>query len=339
MDLLNEQVLCTIFSFSEGYNFVNRQVCSDFRRIVPKVSPFVYLDRLLADKVQIKLEPSEEMMVEAVKLDLVHLLEVNKPYIEKEICEIAAELGKTKVLDWAIDNGYSCIHPTPCTGPCKSSNLYCCAVKGGHLHIIKQLDEKGFPFRVSNFYDVAKYGHWEILKWVKDRGYLSERFCSNAALGGRLDILQWLRANGCDWDVWVCADAALGGHLEVLKWARANGCPWDTWTCRNAAAGGHLEVLQWARSQGCPWNENTCAYAAGSGHLEILQWLRANGCPWDQETCYSAATGGCLETLKWAFENGCPWTNNACVTAYMNNRTNIIEWMKENGLFHIESHE
>jgi hypothetical protein len=39
------------------------------------------------------------------------------------------------------------------------------------------------------------------------------------------------------------------GHLEVLQWARANGCQWTTDNCFHAAArGGYLEVLQrmWA---------------------------------------------------------------------------------------------
>jgi len=48
-----------------------------------------------------------------------------------------------------------------------------------------------------------------------------------------------------------CAAAAQGGHLEVLKWLRDNGCPWGAKTCTCAAVEGHLEVLKWAREQGC----------------------------------------------------------------------------------------
>ena len=32
---------------------------------------------------------------------------------------------------------------------------------------------------------------------------------------------------GCDWDHSTCNAASVGGHLEVLKWMRADGCPWD----------------------------------------------------------------------------------------------------------------
>ena len=40
-----------------------------------------------------------------------------------------------------------------------------------------------------------------------------------------------------------CDIASEEGHLEVLKWLREQGCPWDTYTCSMAALGGHLEVL------------------------------------------------------------------------------------------------
>jgi len=46
--------------------------------------------------------------------------------------------------------------------------------------------------------------------------------------------------------------AATGGQLEVLQWLRTNGCPWNADTCSVAATGGHLEVLQWLRANGCP---------------------------------------------------------------------------------------
>ncbi len=56
----------------------------------------------------------------------------------------------------------------------------------------------------------------------------------------------------------------------MLQWARANGCEWDEETCCRAALGGHLEVLKWARANGCRWNEDTCSYAAHDSHLEVL---------------------------------------------------------------------
>ncbi|CAN0374835.1 unnamed protein product, partial [Ectocarpus sp. 12 AP-2014] len=103
-----------------------------------------------------------------------------------------------------------------------------------------------------------------------------------------------LLASGCPHryvrvgDEQLCEEAAKGGHLGVLQWLRDNGCPWDEGTCSYAAWGGYLEVLQWTRNNGCPWDKETCSKAAWRGHLEALQWARNNGCPWDKETCSKA---------------------------------------------------
>ena len=63
-------------------------------------------------------------------------------------------------------------------------------------------------------------------------------------------------------DAGLCADAAMGGHIEVLKWLRAEGCPWDQWTCFFAVHQGHVEILRWARKNGCPWDAEDRYWAA-----------------------------------------------------------------------------
>ena len=40
-----------------------------------------------------------------------------------------------------------------------------------------------------------------------------------------LSTLQWAHEQGCLWDKWTCEHAAERGHLDVLKWLRENGCP------------------------------------------------------------------------------------------------------------------
>jgi hypothetical protein len=62
--------------------------------------------------------------------------------------------------------------------------------------------------------------------------------------------------------------------LEVLQWARANSCDWNAETCLNAAESGHLNVLQWARMNGCEWNEKRCArFAEDKHYTKMLQWI------------------------------------------------------------------
>ena len=91
---------------------------------------------------------------------------------------------------------------------------------------------------------------------------MDEKVMWNAGWGGNLELVQWLRGEGCGWCTETCRFAAACGHLKVLQWLRANGCPWDTSTCKQAALYGQLETLRWARENGCPWNAYTRALAS-----------------------------------------------------------------------------
>jgi hypothetical protein len=89
--------------------------------------------------------------------------------------------------------------------------------------------------------------------------------------------------------------AAMGGHLEVLQWLHANDCPWNERTCMLAARRGHLEVLQWAIENGCPWDEEELYIAAAEkGHETIVRALIELGADVNKAR-YSGAT-----PLKWA---------------------------------------
>ena len=52
------------------------------------------------------------------------------------------------------------------------------------------------------------------------------------------------------------------GNLELVRWLRGEGCPWDDWTCDKAVEYGRVEVLRWARENGCPWRASTRNRAA-----------------------------------------------------------------------------
>eukprot|EP00611_Tribonema_gayanum_P006610 TRINITY_DN1588_c0_g3_i1.p1 TRINITY_DN1588_c0_g3~~TRINITY_DN1588_c0_g3_i1.p1 ORF type:complete len:113 (+),score=11.93 TRINITY_DN1588_c0_g3_i1:53-391(+) len=85
-----------------------------------------------------------------------------------------------------------------------------------------------------------------------------------AGRAGDLDILQWLRAQGCPWDGRICAEAVVNGHLELLQWARANGCPWN---------GENLMTLDFL-----VWVDGTCSKSLVNA-LSAVEWALANGCP------------------------------------------------------------
>jgi len=74
--------------------------------------------------------------------------------------------------------------------------------------------------------------------------------CMHSSRSASLRVVASKTTASAEWDSGAC----WGGQLEVLKWLRANGCPWDKQTCYIAAHGGHLEVLKRARANGCEWS-------------------------------------------------------------------------------------
>ena len=56
---------------------------------------------------------------------------------------------------------------------------------------------------------------------------MDERVMREAASSGNLELVQWLRGEGCPWDWWTCSEAVLYSRVEVLRWVRENGCPWS----------------------------------------------------------------------------------------------------------------
>jgi len=64
-----------------------------------------------------------------------------------------------------------------------------------------------------------------------------------------------LKENGFAWNEATCAGAAIGGHLELLKWLREQGCPWDWQVLDRSQQFNHRShVLKWAEENGCTWD-------------------------------------------------------------------------------------
>ena len=104
------------------------------------------------------------------------------------------------------------------------------------------------------------------------------RIMELAASHGYLPLLQELQKEfGLDAEIFRAA--CQGGHVEMLKWLRSEGCPWEGKAWYNAANGGHTEALMWLKSMYGTWGEGTCAGAASGGYLEVLRWLRSEGVP------------------------------------------------------------
>ncbi|SOB74030.1 ankyrin repeat [Cedratvirus lausannensis] len=155
-----EIVYRTIFSFSEGHNFLNQQVCSEFRFLITKVHGIVYIDQLIKEGKKPKFTPSWKAIEISVKFGLLSLLEAYKNFIPSNVCTIAAKENNMQVLQWAKQRGYEL-----------DSFIYFYAAKYGNLEMAKWLGKNGCPWNESVCTGAAQIGNLEILQWARSVGW------------------------------------------------------------------------------------------------------------------------------------------------------------------------
>lgn len=211
-------ILPTIFSYSEGYNYLHRWVCSEFRLLAPEVSVLSFLDVLCRDDRTklVNLQPSRELGIAAAKRGYVHLLEYNKEQnLPQSLCRMAAKRGHLNVLIWAKDNGFFW-----------SEWAYVDAINNGYEEIASWALYSGCAADGSLYAAAVEHNRGAIIKLAIQKEVGSDdRACKFAAKTGNLSLLMSLRWAAFPWNEKTCAEAAKRGHLEILQWAHANGCP------------------------------------------------------------------------------------------------------------------
>jgi hypothetical protein len=128
-----------------------------------------------------------------------------------------------------------------------------------------------------------------------------------------------MRSTGCDWDAAACNNAAERGYLDILRWLRENGCPWDVRAvCRLAASAGHVDVLNFVIEQGevlsAALLTDALNLAAEYNQLQTAQWLRERGAAWpavlgyvqfDEEAGRDLRHRWSGAVIAWARAEGC----------------------------------
>ncbi|SPN79846.1 Ankyrin repeat-containing protein [Brazilian cedratvirus IHUMI] len=271
-----EIVYRTIFSYSGGYNFLNQQVCFQFRSLLPKTHGCVYLDQLLKDGQKVDFTPSFGLVKLGAKFTLFSLLEACPELAPLYVCAEAIKNNNIKVLQWAYQKGYK-----------PSEYSYFHIVQHVGMEMVKCFLTNGYSWSVHSYSYMAECGRLDLLEYLEKQGCpLTGDLCAGAAEGGHLEIIKWAMDRGCLLTGNACSGAAGSGHLEVLKWLREHECPWDEWTVLAAAEEGHLEVLKWAIANGCPWKFKKVYLEAGNNHRKnVTKWLRENYKE-EYETCW-----------------------------------------------------
>jgi hypothetical protein len=265
----------------------------------------------------------------------------------KNIFKIASISNKIQVIKWAIDNKIEYSEDAVCSA-CLYGNLDILilllssgfllkaskhrtpcglAIQGNHTHVVKYLIEDALKNNTGCAFEAQSLAY--------------------ASLNGNLEMVKLLISFGFKWivpptyfgaDHYVISEAARGGHLELIKWMKQEGCPWGTSTFREASGFGNIEMMEWIRDNGCPFDESSIIYASSNGKLDAVKWLRSNGCPWDIRAVFASAYHGEMDTLGWLIDNGCPCIideqSHSYTSLVLRGKSNVLQWIidRRNGL-------
>lgn len=253
-------------------------------------------------------------------------------------CKCAVVAGHLHILKWMIENDYNL-----------DWNMLYKAARYDHRHIIEWIVETDictrndingvshrFTINAVAFRKAAKGRQFELLKWMKENGpqpcTWNDLTPCAAAKHGSVEILEWLRAEGCPFGSNVGLGAAGGGHIPVLKWLCSVGFDLNP-AMRNVAAGnGYIHVLEWLDEMGCPSSRHEYKFAARYGHIGVIKWLIDKGRLLDRDyVCWHAASGGQLELLKWLHSDGYPCNESVCEAAVESGHFDVLKWLFEVG--------
>ena len=139
----------------------------------------------------------------------------------------------------------------------------------------ERLHTDGTPYKLTDREHrqmmAAHDGRLDVLKWFFEKGFpMDLKWCVSGAMNsGHVHILQWMKDNGITGELrdYHMYSAANRGRLEVVKWLRADGCPWDEKACLFAGSCKSWDTLQYLVDNKCPgWEKAAIKYAE---HLTI----------------------------------------------------------------------
>jgi len=181
-----------------------------------------------------------------------------------------------------------------------------------------------------------------------------------------LSYIEWVRRQGCPWDIRKAAvRAAERGNVDGLRWLQedvkidtealvaaselgnygkirrmASRADTQKFEMRNdevmktAVENGHIDVLEWLVEQGLHTSLDTYVSAVRGGHIHVLEWLKSRDGSGRHHArpiiCAVAAATGSIETLKWlqAQDPFYSWDESACEAAVKGGHFDVLKWLR-----------
>jgi hypothetical protein len=204
---------------------------------------------------------------------------------DETACAAAAKHGHLFVLQW--------LHEQGC--PWFGENISSHAASSGSIEVLLYLKQQGCVLNIDTMRSAAMMGHLATCQFlVEEQCPCDADACTLAAQNGHMETVRFLLDSSCPWDVnAVCIRAAESGDIQLLQYLKQQGCVFSEDVMRAAAHTGDLYTCRYLHDEQCPWDTTACEYAAHGGHVDTLRWLHEQGCPWEpHEVRTAAAVGG-----------------------------------------------
>lgn len=216
-------------------------------------------------------------------------------------------------------------------------------------HVSSVLHEQHIQSRLLVYVGTAaSEGDLEFLQWIAER---EELFVDvqgwwgigyQAALKGRLSVLQWIHANRPqDFVIGVFKGAIEGEHLDVIQWVDGKsfaGSPKLFFDYQIKVGGVEvtqclLEQFRWPSSRDkCEWIRIGIKNAAEVGNLDVVKLLFQNhyeSSTYSQHRAVAeaAARGGHLHVLQWLHEQNAPCPATVMDEAAHRGHLEVVQWL------------
>jgi hypothetical protein len=263
--------------------------------------------------------PGEEDIVSVAAeyghLEVLQWLVCHKVFHHQACYHLAARNGHLHILKWLIENyptGFNYNNP----------GTWEHAARGGQLETLKWLasiypPHHNYPITTICFTGAAKIGRLDILKWllammdphlIGNIQYLGKTASGHAALGGYLDVLEWLYEFGAQ----ISDDISLYATTE-----------------------GHLHILQWLHQKGLLKLEHLDIAAINNNHLHILQWFLQEGFL-KAERLAILSMNRDQRAWIWLYQNNIINVKKLSILAVEHNYLHVLQWFHQEKLYEPE---
>ncbi len=201
------------------------------------------------------------------------------------------------VVYGALEAGAESVYTRFACAASLNQKAYVYACRGGHIAAWSFLSSRRIRLDPRSSYFAAKYGHTNVLEFIKRRGRLDiEKATLGAVEGDRDDVFAWL--NDGMGGVWHSCSAYVGagGRLRCAKWLHAHGLLDVRRALIHAAGAGHIRLCEFLVDVAGASAADAIGAAVGRGRVGVVRWCVARGAPLQPGLMVEAALNGSEET-------------------------------------------